>query len=174
VQVEELEPLALKGKSESVAAFRLVSVDPAAPGLARHLNVPLVGRTRELAFLRQAWDRAVQESGCHLLTLLGTAGVGKSRLVAELLTGIGDTAMVLRGRCLPYGEGITFWPLVEALMPVGGPAQQVLDRLSSGGSATPDELFWEIRRLLDGLAAERPVILSIDDLQWGEPMLLDL
>jgi class 3 adenylate cyclase len=174
VVVEELAPLALKGKSEAVRAFRLVSVDPAAPGLARHLDVPLVGRARELEILRRAWDRTVAESRCHLLTLLGEAGVGKSRLVGELLTGIGDQATVLCGRCLHYGEGITFWPLVEALMPVGKPTQQVLDHLNSGGMATPEELFWEVRKLLESLAAERPVVLYMDDMHWAEPMLLDL
>ncbi len=174
VVVEELEPFELKGKSERVRGYRLISVDPAAPGFARHLDVPLVGRARELSILRQAWDRSVQESRCHLLTLLGEAGVGKSRLVAELLFAIGDQATVLRGRCLHYGEGITFWPLVEALMPVGPTALQVLEHVNSGGAATPEELFWDVRRLLESLAAERPVVLYLDDLQWAEPMLLDL
>jgi class 3 adenylate cyclase/tetratricopeptide (TPR) repeat protein len=174
VEVEALEPLELKGKSERVRAYRLLGVDPAAPGFARHLDVRLVGREAELALLHQAWDRAVRESRCHLLTLLGEAGVGKSRLVEELLSGVGDRAMVLRGRCLHYGEGITFWPLVEALMPINEPAAQVLEHLSRGGLAAPEELFWEVRRLLESLATERPVVLYLDDLQWAEPMLLDL
>jgi hypothetical protein len=173
VVVDELEPLELKGKSERVAAFRLVSVDPAAEGFARHMDVPLVGRQDELRLLREAWDRVVRDSGCHLFTLLGAAGVGKSRLVAEFLSGLQE-AMILRGRCLHYGEGITFWPLVEALMPVGERAAHVLKLLSSGGAATPQELFWEVRRLLEAFAAERPLVLHIDDLQWAEPTLLDL
>jgi class 3 adenylate cyclase len=174
VTVEALEPLELKGKSERVAAFRLITVDPAAAGFARHMDVPLVGREPELALLHQAWDRAVRESRCHLLTLLGEAGVGKSRLVSELLSAMADQATVLRGRCLHYGEGITFWPLVEALMPVGEPAARVLQHLSRGGLAAPEELFWEVRRLLESLAAQRPVVLYLDDLQWAEAMLLDL
>jgi class 3 adenylate cyclase/tetratricopeptide (TPR) repeat protein len=174
VEVAELGPLELKGKSEPVAAYRVVRVDPGAPGLARHLDVPLVGRRRELELLQQAWARTVEESRCHLLTLLGEAGVGKSRLVSELLSGIADQATVLRGRCLHYGEGITFWPLVEAVMPVGEPARNVLEHLSSGGLATPEELFWEVRKLLESLALERPVALYLDDMQWAEPMLLDL
>jgi class 3 adenylate cyclase/tetratricopeptide (TPR) repeat protein len=174
VEVEALEPLELKGKSERVPAYRLVQVDPAAPGLKRHLDVPLVDRKRELALLHQAWERAVQESRCHLFSLLGEAGVGKSRLVSELLSSIGDQATVLRGRCLHYGDGITFWPLVEALLPLGERAGQVLEHLSSGGAATPEELFWEVRRLLESLATEHPVVLYLDDLHWAETMLLDL
>jgi class 3 adenylate cyclase len=174
VEVEPLEPLVLKGKSEVVRAFRLMTVDPLAPGLARHLEAPLVGRQRELGLLRAAWQRTVDEFGCHLFTLLGAAGVGKSRLVSELLEQVGEEATVLSGRCLHYGEGITFWPLIEALSPVGEPAREALDRLGSGGVAVPEELFFEARRLLESLALERPVILHIDDLQWAESMLLDL
>jgi hypothetical protein len=174
VEVEPLEPLALKGKSERVPAFRVLHVDPAAPGIARRMDTPFVARERELRALRDGWSRAVEESGCHLFTLLGTAGVGKSRLVSELLADVGDSATVLRGRCLYYGEGITFWPLLEALDAVDESAQTVREHLTSGGAATPDELFWEVRRLLESLAAERPVILHVDDLQWAEPMLLDL
>jgi class 3 adenylate cyclase/DNA-binding winged helix-turn-helix (wHTH) protein len=174
VEVESLEPLVLKGKSAPVRAFRLVRIDPLAPGLARHFDRPLVGRERELALLRAGWDRTVQESGCHLFTLLGVAGVGKSRLVSELLASIGDAATALSGRCLHYGEGITFWPLLEALTPVGEAAGGVLEHLGGGGAATPEELFWEVRRLLESLATQRPAVLHVDDLQWAEPMLLDL
>jgi len=87
--------------------------------------------------MRQTWDRVGQASGCHLFTLLGEAGVGKSRLAAELLSIVKDRAIVLRGRCLHYGEGITFRPLVEALTPIGEPARPVLDRMNGGGVATP-------------------------------------
>ncbi|MGO9885617.1 MAG: AAA family ATPase, partial [Solirubrobacteraceae bacterium] len=174
VEVQPLQALALKGKSEPVEAFRLLRLDPSAPGLARHLDAPLVGREQELHVLREAWDRVVDRSGCHLFTLLGTAGVGKSRLVAELLTDVAERATVLRGRCLAYGEGITFWPLVEALTIAGEPAAPVLTRLNGGGAAVVEELFWEVRRLLEALASERPVVLYLDDLQWAEPMLLDL
>jgi class 3 adenylate cyclase/tetratricopeptide (TPR) repeat protein len=174
VRVEPLEPLALKGKSRPVPAFRLLDVDPQAPGFVRRFDVPLVGRERELRLLLEAWDRAVAESGCHLFTLLGAAGVGKSRLVAELVSRLGAGVSVLSGRCLHYGEGITFWPLQEALAAVGEPAEPVLQRLRSGGVATPEELFFEVRRSLESLAGERPVVLHVDDLQWAEPTLLDL
>jgi class 3 adenylate cyclase/tetratricopeptide (TPR) repeat protein len=174
VEVEPLEPLALKGKSSPVPAFRLLRVDPVAPGVARRLDRPLVGRERELRLLEDAWQRALDESACHLLTLLGVAGVGKSRLVAELLERVGDDATILSGRCLPYGETVTFWPLVEAFTAVGPRAATVVETMTSGTVAAPEELFLAVRRLLEELAAERPTILHIDDLHWAESMLLDL
>jgi class 3 adenylate cyclase len=174
IEVEPLERLTLKGKPTPVGVVRVLRVDPVAPGVARHFEVPLVGRTRELDLLHTAWDRAVEESGCHLFTLLGAAGVGKSRLVEELIATVGDVAAVLQGRCLPYGDGITFWPLIEALGAAGEPAAPVLERLRTGGIAAAEELFLEVRRLLESLAREQPVILHLDDLQWAEPMLLDL
>jgi hypothetical protein len=167
VHVDALESLALKGKSEPVRAFRVLDVDPVAPGVTRHFDRPLVDRKRELGLLRAAWQRTIDESSCHLFTLLGAAGVGKSRLVSELFGSVADRAQVLSGRCLPYGEGITFWPLIEALTPLGNRAQEALKLLSSGGAATPEELFIEVRRFLELLASERPAILHVDDLQWG-------
>ena len=174
VEVEPLGALSLESKSEPVAAFRLLAVDPLAPGLARRFDVPLVGRERELRVLREAWDRVAADAGCHLFTLLGAAGVGKSRLVAELLSTVGDDIRVLQGRCLPYGEGITFWPLLEALTGAGTETEAVLERLGSGGTATPHELFLEVRLTLESLTRDGPVLVHIDDLQWAEQLLLDL
>jgi class 3 adenylate cyclase len=173
VDVEALAPLTVKGKAEPVEAFRLLRLDPVAPGVSR-ADFSLVGREYELRLLRGVWDRTVEESRCQLFTLLGTAGVGKSRLVDELLARVGEAATILRGRCLHYGEGITFWPIAEALTPLGESSQSIRDRLSSGGAATPGELFWEVRRFLEALAERRPVILHVDDLHWAEPMLIDL
>jgi class 3 adenylate cyclase len=174
VEVEPLEPLTLKGKSDPVPAFRLLRVDPVATGYARRRDVTLVDREHELRLLHQVWDRIVEEPACHLFTLLGAPGVGKSRLIDELLAEVAGEAITLSGRCLHYGEGITFWPLVEALTPMGEASQSVRDHLSSGGAATPGELFWEVRRHLESLAHERPVILHVDDLHWAEPMLVEL
>jgi class 3 adenylate cyclase len=174
VEVEPLGPLSLKGKAEPLAAFRLLSVDPRAPGVARRLEAPLVGRDRELRLLRDAWERSVQESHCHLFTLLGPAGVGKSRLVGELLNEAGKQALILSGRCLHYGEGITFAPLLEALLPLGELADPVVAQLNAGGTAIPEEFLWSVRRLLESMAKQGSVIMHIDDLHWAEPMLIDL
>jgi class 3 adenylate cyclase/tetratricopeptide (TPR) repeat protein len=174
VEVEPLDPLSLKGKSELVPAFRLVSADPIAPGLVRRLDVPLVDREAELQQMLAVSGRAIDQRRCELITLLGTAGVGKSRLVEELCERLEGNAMMLRGRCLPYGEGITFWPLSEALAAAGPRAEPVISHLTSGGAATREELFLEVRRLLESLAETQPVILHVDDLHWGEPMLIEL
>ena len=174
VEVEALEPLTLKGKADPVQAFRLLRLDPVAPGLSPRNDFSLVDREFELRLLRAAWDRTVDGSRCQLFTLLGTAGVGKSRLVDELLAQLAESATILRGRCLHYGEGITFWPIAEALAPLGESSQSIRDRLASGGAATPGELFWEVRRYLEALAEHRPVVLHVDDLHWAETMLIDL
>src|SRR5216117_45158 len=110
VEVEPVDPLELKGKAEPVSACRLLRVHDAPE--PRH-EAPFLGRERELAIVREAWDRVQAEQRCELLTVVGDAGVGKSRLVAEFLNGLEGT--ILRGRCLPYGEGITYWPVVEVL-----------------------------------------------------------
>jgi class 3 adenylate cyclase len=174
VEVKPTEPAKLTVGSDPVPVFKLEHLDPTAPGLSRRFDIPFVARERELRLLRDAWGRAVEERACHLVTVLGEAGVGKSRLVGELLEEVGDAGRVLRGRCLPYGEGITFWPLTEALTPLGDIARPVIGRLRGGGVAAPEELFLAVRRLLESVALERPTILHVDDLQWAEPMLLDL
>ena len=120
VVAELIDSLDLKGKSDRVSALPFDEVLPGAAGFARHLEAPMVGRERELAFLRHAFDRAVKEQACQLVTVFGVGGVGKSRLMAAFVEGLGDRASILRGRCPPYGEGVTFWPLAEALIEVSG------------------------------------------------------
>jgi len=171
VEIEPLEPLALKGKAEPVAAYRLLSVDPKAAAHARRQDTPFVARERELALLQQAYERAAGERACNLFTLLGAAGVGKSRLVAEFLAGVDAT--VIRGRCLHYGDGITFWPVVEALKQLGDGAEQTIARIAEG-AVTANELFWDVRKLLEHVATERPLVAVFDDLHWSEPTFLDL
>jgi class 3 adenylate cyclase len=120
VEVTPVEPLELKGKAEPVRASRLDVVLEDTAGHARHLDSAMVGRHKELEMLERALDRVVTERTSHLFTLLGPAGVGKSRLVWEFVAGPGTEATVLRGRCLSYGEGITYFPLFEIVQEAGG------------------------------------------------------
>ena len=186
VEAEPAGEFELKGKSAPQRAWRLVSVAPEAAALERRLDAPLVGRARELALLRAELDGAIAERACRIVTIVGEPGIGKSRLAAELGASAADVH-VLEGRCLPYGNGVTYWPLVEIV------ARLDLDELLRGapdgelvhgrireatGQDEPrsrsDELYWAVRRLLETLARERPVILILDDVQWAEPAFLDL
>ena len=139
-------------------------------------RVPFVGRERELAKLVDAWERALAGPGCQLVTVVGDAGVGKSRLVAEALDSL--DARVVRGRCLPYGEGITYWPVVEvvkqlAALPsdpaAAAPIRSLLGESDQGTSA--DQIAWAFRKLLEEQA---PLVVVFDDIQWGEETFLDL
>src|SRR5581483_1257298 len=118
VVVEPVEPLELKGKAERVPAYRLVSVEQL--GMAHRRQLPLVGRDAELEALESAFEAAVSSSSCRLVTVVAQAGVGKSRLIEEFFGRMGDRATALSGRCLPYGRGITFWPLIEAVRQAAG------------------------------------------------------
>ena len=111
ILVEELEPLELKGRSTPVNAWRLLAVVTGAPAYARRLDSPMIGRQDELGRLREIFEETVRTQTCRLVTVLGPAGIGKSRLMNELLADTREEASVLLGRCLPYGEGITYWPL---------------------------------------------------------------
>jgi tetratricopeptide (TPR) repeat protein len=201
VTVEPTAPLDLKGKAMPVSAFRLLEVVAGAPLLAHRLDSPLIGRTHEMDVLRQAFARAADERKCMLLTVLGPAGIGKSRLVHDFASGLGGQARVVQGRCLPYGDGITFWPIAEilreaaaisdedpadvarmkiaALLPEENDAEFVAEQLAaalglSRATSRPEETFWAIRKLLETLARERPLIVVFEDIHWGEETFLDL
>ncbi len=176
VEAELVEPLTLKGKAEPVVAYRLLSVYEAAERL---LEAPMVGRERELQALHDAFGRAMHDRSCQLFTVLGTAGVGKSRLAAEFLEGL--DALVVRGRCLSYGEGITYWPVVEVIRQLDAlpsdPAaaaslRSLLGESDQGTSA--EEIAWGFRKLLEEQARERPLVCLFDDLHWAEETFLDL
>jgi len=182
VSVEAVPPLEAKGKSEPLAAYRLVSVDSEAPAFARRADTPMVGRGRQLKLLQNAFETAASERACHLVTVLGPAGVGKSRLVAEFVSSL-DEATVVRGRCLSYGDGITYWPVVEVVKQIPDAetlidrsAAQALDAVLGEGdaAATPDEIAWAFRKLLEARAAEEPLVCIFDDIQWGEETFLEL
>jgi class 3 adenylate cyclase/tetratricopeptide (TPR) repeat protein len=173
VNTEPVEPLDLKGKGEPVSAHRLVAVLQA---LERSHESRFVGREHELELIRGAWDGALAGQRCELITVVGEAGVGKSRLVAESLASI--EAPVVRGRCLPYGEGITYWPVVEVVKqlealpsdPSGAAAiRSLLGERDTGTSA--EEIAWAFRKLLQEQA---PLVVVLDDIQWGEQAFLDL
>jgi class 3 adenylate cyclase len=162
VSTQAVEPIAAKGKSEPVAAFRLTGLVEGAEFIPRRLDSPLVGRENELAQLQRAFDHAASERVAYQFTLLGPAGIGKSRLVRELHDRV--DARLLTGRCLPYGEGITYWPLGEI-----EPLSAEIDF-----EANRDEIALQTRRILERLAREQPLVLVFEDLQWAEPTFLDL
>jgi class 3 adenylate cyclase/tetratricopeptide (TPR) repeat protein len=174
--VDPVGLLELKGKSEPVPAYRVLRVHDAPE---RPRGELFVGRERELAILHEAWERVQADKGCELVTVAGDAGVGKSRLAAEALRSLDAT--ITRGRCLPYGEGITYWPVVEVLkqLDVSPPDESVAVAIRSllGETETPtspDEIAWAFRKTLEHAAAQRPVVVVFDDLQWGEQTFLDL
>ncbi len=194
--LEPVEPLALKGKSEPMPAFRLMGMRAASavPVAAS----PLVGRAEELVTLRGELDAAVASGSTRLVKIVAAAGAGKSRLVAEFLGTVPDGTTVTRGRCLSYGQGITFWPIAEALRDLAGVldddpldlARAKLDALAEGDTAAAeraaaavgltdaaypvDELFWGLRRVLTNIAARGPLVVAFEDLHWAEPTMLDL
>jgi class 3 adenylate cyclase/tetratricopeptide (TPR) repeat protein len=182
VETEELT-LELKGKSQPLVAHRLLALHGEARAFARRFDAPLVGRERELRRLQEAFEQAAADRSCQLFTILGAAGVGKSRLTAEFLGSIGD-ATVVRGRCLPYGEGITYWPVVEiakqlpAAAELGLEAEAVatIERLlgEDDDVTSSDEIPWAVRKLLERAAEMSPVVAVFDDIHWGEPTFLDL
>ncbi len=176
VAVEAVEPLVVKGKSEPVQAWRLLAVTGES---VRRDGAPMVGRERQRRILQEAFANVRDERSCHLFTILGPAGVGKSRLAAEFLAGVG--AVVVRGRCLSYGEGITYWPVVEVLKQlVVKPADQVAAAAVASMLGEPeqpasaDEIAWAVRKTLEEVAVEQPLVCVFDDLHWGEPAFLDL
>ena len=158
VEAEEIEPLA--SDRDEAPAFRLVELHPDVYGRALRLDSPMVGRRRQLAALAGAFESSVTDRAPHLFTVLGAAGVGKSRLVREFVGSLGDVATVRQGRCLPYGEAITYWPLIEAL-PEASP-----------GDA--GEVSEAVQHVLERLAYERPLVVVFDDLHWADSQFLDL
>ena len=173
VEVEALEPLDLKGKAQAVDASRLLAVHEPPE---RRRGARFVGRERELTLIREEWKRVLAEQRCELMTILGEAGVGKSRLIAEALGSV--AARAVHGRCRPYGEGITYWPVIEAIKQLDGlpsdpTAASAIRSLLGEGSpgASGEEIAWAFRKLLEEQA---PLVCVFDDLQWGEETFLDL
>jgi tetratricopeptide (TPR) repeat protein len=201
VVVGPIDALAVRGKAEPVPAFRLLEVLPDTAGYERRLDSPMVGREGERTLLWQAFDRTVRDRTCHLFTILGSAGVGKSRLASEVTAACRFTATVISGRCLSYGEGITYRPVTEAVRELTGigeadaphdahrkieailgdepDAPLVAERVAelfgvAGVGGDVEETAWALRRFLESLARGSPLIAIFDDIHWGEPTFLDL
>ena len=170
IEVEPVDPIDAKGKTEPLRAHRLVRVVEGAAAFERRLDAPLIGRQAELAQVRDAFDRAVVARQCGLVTVVGPPGIGKSRIAREATAFLSDDADVLTGRCLPYGDGITYWPLVEAFREAGA-EEQLAAALEA---PAPEEVFWAVRKALEARARARPLTLVIEDIHWAEPTLLDL
>jgi len=186
VRAAAVAPLALKGKGEPVPAFLVLELLDDVPAFTRPIATPFVGRGRELVLLERAVATAVASRTPQLATIVGPPGIGKSRLARELL---GRTdARVLVGRCLPYGEGITYWPLQEIAAQVGDvraalagstDAELAVVRISAalGASDTPvspEEIAWGCRKLLEAIASTTLLIAVFDDIHWAEAAMLDL
>jgi class 3 adenylate cyclase/tetratricopeptide (TPR) repeat protein len=197
VVVQPVEPLELKGKAERVPAYRLLDV-AGGEAISRRVDLPIVGRDAELAQLDAAFRDAVSHSRCRVVTVVAHAGLGKSRLVEEFVRRVDQSARVLRGRCLSYGQGISFWPLAEALRQAAGivaedaeeearakllellggsnhDATRRIESLMGLSSAVfgKDELLWAVRAVLDTLAERGPLVVIFDDIHWAEQILLD-
>jgi class 3 adenylate cyclase/ketosteroid isomerase-like protein/tetratricopeptide (TPR) repeat protein len=201
VQLEPVEPLLLRGKALPVRAWRLRAAVPGPDEPAGgRMEAPLVGRVAELGRLRAALDEAVSARACRLITVIGSPGVGKTRLSQEFVHALGAHASVVYGRCEPSGAGLTFGPVAEMLRracgirekdtpytvraklaePVyGDPDEERIVQWAAAllGAADPvsaEETFWAVRRIVEALAGRRPLILVLDDLHWGQPLFLDL
>jgi class 3 adenylate cyclase/predicted ATPase len=184
---ELLPPVELRGKAATQSVRRLREVRSGG-ALPRRLHAPIIGRERERRLLAEAWERVASEQRPHLFTVLGAAGVGKSRLTEEFLASLAD-AGVVRGHCLSYGNGITFWPVVEVLVQLLGKepatrleelgvdtiaAERIAALLGRRSEASVDDLFWAVRKTLEAAAARAPLIVCFDDVHWGEEAFLDL
>jgi class 3 adenylate cyclase/tetratricopeptide (TPR) repeat protein len=199
VEVERIE-LPLKGYVEPVPAYRLIAVLDRPVERTEVAETPLVGRDEEMRTLQTALAEVTAQRTPRLVTVIGDAGVGKSRLIRDFLSAVSGEATVLRGRCLPYGDGITFWPLGEVARAASGIEQDdspanastkllgrvrsaddgpaIVERLASAIGLSQarfpvGELFWAGRRFLEVLATERPVAVLVDDIHSAEKTFLD-
>jgi class 3 adenylate cyclase/tetratricopeptide (TPR) repeat protein len=214
VEYEEREPIEAKGKSEPVPVWQVLGLKAEETARGRGRDAPLVGREAELERLLGLWHTVPAEGRPALAVLLGDPGIGKSRLLSEVAQRAEENGDVLWGACLSYGEGITYWPVVQILEDAAGVsktdapatvsaklaallgsleaaddderrtmAAALANLLDAAGADEHDgeapqisqaELHWGVRRTLEHLAARRPLVLVLEDLQWAEETLFEL
>jgi predicted ATPase/class 3 adenylate cyclase len=198
IEVEDVGPVELKGLPEAVWAWRAVGTNGhgARP---QAIQAPLVGRDAELELLTNTYERALRDRRAHLFTIYGDPGVGKSRLAREFAAML-EGATVLSGRSLPYGEGVTYWPLAEMVKGAAGiadddPLEVAIEKLrafcedeavadllglASGvleavrTERSQQEIAWAAREWAQRLAQEQPLVLVFEDIHWAEEPLLEL
>src|SRR5438067_6931932 len=165
----EAVPVKLRSRrTQHPPAFTLVALVAGAPAIERRPDAPLVDRERELGALLDAFESVRDRRLCRVVTVVGDAGIGKTRLAGELAGRISSEATVLVGRCVSYGEGATYLPVAEMVAQSGGELAAVLD-----GAGSTGEEFLVLRRHLERLALQRPLVLAFEDVHWAEPTLLD-
>jgi class 3 adenylate cyclase/tetratricopeptide (TPR) repeat protein len=198
IETESAGPLELRGFREPIAAFRPVcAIDGSRP--LRHLEAPFIGRDAELELLENTFARTIRDKRPHVFTVYGEPGVGKSRLLREFLAGV-EGATILQGRALPYGEGVTYWPIAEMVKAAAGitdddPLERAREKLieccgdeaiaellglASGvleaveGERGQPEIAWAAREFADELADVQPLVMVFEDIHWAEEPLLEL
>ena len=173
-----LEPrgaLEIPGRQKPFGVFLLREIAPAAPAFERRLDAKLVGRKRELAAIRKALKRTTDTGSPGFVLVSGPPGIGKSRLAAEVASRAKGVTR-LSGRCLSYGDGITYWPLHEVLdgAAEGGERDAVIAALQAETPPPAPEIAWLFRQFCEAAARERPLVLVLDDVHWAEPTFLEL
>jgi class 3 adenylate cyclase/tetratricopeptide (TPR) repeat protein len=201
VRSEPLAAVPVKGSKSPIQAHRLVDIETTPAVRPLRDMTPIVGRSAELATLQSELSNATTNRSARLVTVLGMAGVGKSRLVREFAAAVSRDVTLLRGRCVPYGEGITYWPLaelvrtaadirkedppdlalakLESIVASDPERDDVVSRIAGAVGLTntnpaPDDVFWAVRRLLRSMAEARPLVVVFEDIHWAEETFLDL